>query len=155
MQKRRKNKGFTLVELLIVIIIIGILAGSLMLVAGGSTAKAKATKIISNLRTIKGAALLYFSDHDTWPSQISDITPYLDKNPGNSYAIHNDNNTGLYVFFDVNTEPDAADVKSKLTNSAQEAGLVGCDSGVTDGGNADINIVDPYNDNRYVGMKIK
>ncbi|HBG14282.1 MAG TPA: prepilin-type cleavage/methylation domain-containing protein, partial [Synergistaceae bacterium] len=32
--KKRKGRGFTLVELLIVIVIIGILAGSLLLVMG-------------------------------------------------------------------------------------------------------------------------
>ena len=37
---KRKNKAFTLVELLIVIIIIGILAGMMMLSTGSATDKA-------------------------------------------------------------------------------------------------------------------
>lgn len=66
-----RRGGFTLVELLIVIIIIGILAGMMMISAGAATDKATATKIISDVRTIKGAALLYKMDYNTWPKWLS------------------------------------------------------------------------------------
>ena len=66
--KMRKAKGFTLVELLIVIIIIGILAGMLLLAVGSATDKAEATKIVNALRNYKSASLMFYTDHSTWPA---------------------------------------------------------------------------------------
>ena len=89
-KKLRKAKGFTLVELLIVIIIIGILAGMMMLATGSATDKAEATKIVSNLRNIKAAAIMYYADEGTWPSagdiDAVSLDKYLDQTPA-GYSI--------------------------------------------------------------------
>ncbi len=77
----KKRSGFTLVELLIVIIIIGILAGAMLLVAGSGTDSAEATKIISDLRSLKSAALLYYADHptETTAPGLTDLENYMDR----------------------------------------------------------------------------
>jgi len=89
--KNVKRKGFTLVELLIVIVIIGILAGAMMMLMGSSTDKAEATKVISDLRSMKGALLQYYSDHSGYPADgdVDDLGTYVDKDlsEANGYAL--------------------------------------------------------------------
>ncbi|MDR1377432.1 MAG: prepilin-type N-terminal cleavage/methylation domain-containing protein [Synergistaceae bacterium] len=58
----KKHKGFTLVELLIVIVIIGILASSMLLSSSSATASAEAANIVSELRNLKAATMMFFAD---------------------------------------------------------------------------------------------
>ena len=75
---KRKSKGFTLVELLIVVIIIGILAGMMMLSTGGATAKAEATKIVSDMRNLKAAAIMVYAEDMEWPTAMASLDDYVD-----------------------------------------------------------------------------
>ncbi len=67
MRRRGHRQAFTLVEILIVLLIIGILAGALMLVSFSATSKAQAMRIIADMRSMKSAATLYFIDYGRWP----------------------------------------------------------------------------------------
>ena len=63
-----RKGGFTLVELLVVTVIIGILAGMLLMMMGSASDSAAASKIIYDLRLLKSASTLYFAKYEEWPS---------------------------------------------------------------------------------------
>ncbi len=63
MKNFSKRKGFTLVELLIVIVVIGVLSAMMMLSSTEAVSSAKASNIISNLRNLKTAVLSWYADN--------------------------------------------------------------------------------------------
>ena len=60
-------RAFTLVEVLVVLLIVGILAGALLVVSSAGAAKAKAVRGVEDMRSLKSAATLYFCDTGKWP----------------------------------------------------------------------------------------
>ncbi len=75
---RKKQKGFTLVELLIVIAIIAVLAAVVTPVALNSIAQSKATAIIAEARSIQTADLTYYVSNDSYAAKIEDLSAYID-----------------------------------------------------------------------------
>jgi prepilin-type N-terminal cleavage/methylation domain-containing protein len=63
---RHSNDGYTLIELMIVIIIIGIFANMALLQMGIVFAKARDARRKSNLASIAQALNLYYSEHGTY-----------------------------------------------------------------------------------------
>ena len=70
--KKRNRKGFTLVELVFVIAILGILAAIAIPRFGGFTAGAKEGAVEANHRTIVSAAQLYYANNKAWPASVTD-----------------------------------------------------------------------------------
>lgn len=76
----RKQQGISLVEILVVIVIIGILAGLSMSVFRRSVTSSKTTVTISNIRQIYVASSLYFEKHGQYPPlmrALGDIDPVV------------------------------------------------------------------------------
>lgn len=70
-----KSKGFTLVELLIVIVVIGILAAISIVTYNGVTQKARDDERTSNARNLVNAAASYNSEKGSWPTH-NDLLGY-------------------------------------------------------------------------------
>jgi general secretion pathway protein G len=86
------KKGFTLIELIVVIAIIAVLGAVIAPNAFKSIEKAKIAATVQDLNSIKTAAAAYFTDTSAWPANSAAFLaaggvagwdgPYLDKWPG-------------------------------------------------------------------------
>jgi prepilin-type N-terminal cleavage/methylation domain-containing protein len=64
----KQNKGFTIVELLIVIVVIGILAGLVITTYNGIQQKARNTERTTDLKTFQSQLEAYYANNGKYPS---------------------------------------------------------------------------------------
>ena len=97
---RYTRRGFTLVELLIVIVVIGVLSAMMMLSSTEAVSSAKAARIISNLRNLKTAALAWYADNlDFIEGRVTDAN-------GNNFTCINDNREAILKYLGSDAEID-------------------------------------------------
>lgn len=83
--RRRKAAGFTLIELMVVVTIIGILAGVAVLQVQHGIRKAKETALKQDLATMRKAIDEYFADKQKYPSSLQELVDarYMRRLPPN------------------------------------------------------------------------
>ena len=106
MRTKRANRGFTLVEILIVVVILGILAAIVIPQFTQASTEAKVSSLQSNLQSIRSQIELYKiqhndappTDHNSFVAQMTgqtdvagattgtDFGPYLQKMPVNPFS---------------------------------------------------------------------
>ena len=71
---RKSEKGFTLVELLIVIAIVGILSAIANPIYRAQMLKARLTEGTHSMNAVAGAIGTYYQEHNVWPVNNADAT---------------------------------------------------------------------------------
>jgi type II secretion system protein G len=84
----KKQIGFTIVELLIVIVVIGILAAITIVAYNGVQGRANDTAIQSDLQAISTKLELYKADFGVYPAGSAQLTTLALKASKNSYGNH-------------------------------------------------------------------
>ncbi len=142
LQHRRSTRGFTLVELMVVIAILGLLAGVVAFNVMGQAEKAYKGRVQADFASIKKAIDLFKLDVKRYPQQLSELwerpanasnwgpEPYLSeyppKDPWDQEYIYNYTGGRDYEILTYGAdqapggEADAADLSSKTINDGQQ-----------------------------------
>ena len=80
----KNERGYTIMELLVVIVIIGVLAAIGVPAYNNMTTRARKTACDANKRTIATAVGMYYADHEDYPADGAATSTLADPN-GNLY----------------------------------------------------------------------
>lgn len=97
----RNKKGFTLIELMIVVAIIGILAAVAIPAYSNYTKRAKVSEITNAMGAVGSAMMEYYSDKGEWPEPINTIAGIRDTlgvTVPHGYLVGDVNGNGMITY---------------------------------------------------------
>lgn len=74
--RRRGQRGFSLIELIVVVTIIGILAAVAMVNVRNAVRKARETALRDNLFTMRKAIDNFYADKQRYPNDLNELVPH-------------------------------------------------------------------------------
>ena len=117
LQKLRNKKGFTLIELMIVVAIIGILAAIAIPNFLNYQCKAKQSEAKQSLGTIAKNEVAYFAEHDTYSNSLGALGFATVGNARYTYGVSGSDTafTGTAATADLNGSADGWHITTNLT----------------------------------------
>ena len=88
---RSSERGFSLIELIVVVTIIGILAGIALINVGTAQRKARETALRDNLHTMRKAIDNFYADKQRYPADLNELVPnYMRRLPKDPMTMADD-----------------------------------------------------------------
>jgi prepilin-type N-terminal cleavage/methylation domain-containing protein len=75
MKALKHSRGFTLIELMVVIAVIGLLSSIIVVILTSARTDSRDTKRVADLKEITTALQLYYDTYNTYPSALSELVP--------------------------------------------------------------------------------
>lgn len=144
MGSQSRNRGFTIVELLIVIVVIGILAAITIVSFNGVSAKAKNTQTISAVETYQKALAGYAAENGAYPVTLTANNTVMCLGTG-------------YKDYDANGSADCGDVNQSYrasVNTTFNSSIAQYMGGSTTGPTMNAAEMITYTNNTYVGAVV-
>ena len=112
MRKMLNKKGFSLVELMIVVVIMGILIAVAIPLYGAITENSKNKTCASNIDTIENAAAIYYTQEGELPADMAELESLVGFEDGTPICPWDEDNKNAYTI----SAPDAgSDAIVKVT----------------------------------------
>lgn len=132
--RARSNQGFTLIEILVVIAIIGILSSVLLFNMAQSRAKARDAQRLSDLKELQVALEQYYIREKAYPDDLDAVAPYIDDLPhdpktGEPYEYMRDVDNDL--FYAIQAVSDDESMTCQMRNTVR-TDIVGFGTDVPD-----------------------
>ena len=91
-KKHRRQSGFTLIEIMVVVVILGILASMVVPTIMGQPDRARQIAAKQDVRTIANALKMYRLEHSSYPATLDELAQgsrkYLERVPVDPWGNH-------------------------------------------------------------------